>query len=382
MKSIYARAAFLAAMLGSPWTAWSQQQYYVVIGAFATEENASEFKDYLPTQSKDTSFTFTDKENLLHLYVLKTSDKEAAIAKTLMLKQEIEHSGSGMDRPALLQEEVQLPGNEPIIDGDATGKADADRSMPGASAYELVGSSGGIPAKPKGKFFKFTIETPEGNSIPGQVHHVDFANRRELAAYNTGTFVDLLQPGNNSKPMEVVCGVFGFKEIQKYINYSDPSTLDAHAFVDAQGAWVIPYILEPVEEGDVSVMYNVSFYKDAVIMRGQSQADLDQLVTMMRNNPNYQITIHSHCNGKNKREIIALGANKNFFDVSGSTTLQASAKQLTTFRAEAIKAYLVDHGIDASRAKIFSWGGSDMLVKESSPESNLNDRIEIEITRD
>jgi outer membrane protein OmpA-like peptidoglycan-associated protein len=59
-----------------------------------------------------------------------------------------------------------------------------------------------------------------------------------------------------------------------------------------------------------------------------------------------------------------------------------TAKQLTTFRAEAVRSYLIDHGIAANRATIFSWGGKDMLVKETSPAWNLNDRIEIEITRD
>ncbi len=379
MKSIYLKAACLAAIMGSPWIACSQQ-YYFVIGAFATKENASEFKGYLPTQSMDTSYTLTDNEGLLQLYVLKTADQEGAIKKTLQLKKEMDAlSGEGASKeaaPSMVNgqwSELNVAGAGDLTQGSTAGSG---------SASEKMANAGAAPVKARGKFFKFTIETPEGKAVDGKVHHVDQAHRRELAAYNADTSVDLLRPGKNTKPMEVVVGMFGYKEIQKYIDYTDPSTGDNHAYVDAQGTWIIPYVLEPVEKGDVSVMYNVSFYKDAVVMREQSKADLEHLVTMMRNNPYYEITIHAHCNGKNKREIIGLGVNKNYFDVSGSTTFHASAKQLTTLRAEAIRAYLVDQGIDGSRAQIFSWGGSDMLVKDDSQESNLNDRIEIEITRD
>jgi outer membrane protein OmpA-like peptidoglycan-associated protein len=250
-----------------------------------------------------------------------------------------------------------------------------------ASSSGSAANAGGAPPKPVGKYFKFKIESPEGNPLSAQVHHVDFEKGRELAAYDANAFVDLLRPGQ-SDPMAVVCGIFGYKEIHKYIDYSDPSSTDEEAYVDAQGAWVIPYKLERLEEGDVSIMYNVSFYKDASIMRKLSQTDLDELVKMMHSNPYYEITIHAHCNGKNKREIIALGSNKNYFDVAGSIKVTGSAKDLTVFRAEAIRSYLVDHGVDVRRTKIFPWGGSDMLVKADSPYANLNDRIEIEIIRD
>ena len=175
---------------------------------------------------------------------------------------------------------------------------------------------------------------------------------------------------------------FGYKEVHKYVDYTDPSKTDNDAYVDAQGVWVIPYRLERVEAGDVSVMYNVSFYKDAAIMRKTSQVDLDELAGMMHKNPYYEITIHAHCNGKKKREVLALGAKKNYFDVDGSVRLTASARDLTALRAEAIRSYLVDHGVDPQRVNVFAWGGSDMLVKEDSPNANVNDRIEIEFTRD
>jgi outer membrane protein OmpA-like peptidoglycan-associated protein len=383
------KAACIAAILGSPWIARSQQ-YYVVVGAFAADENASEFKGYLPGQELDTSYSDSEKGNLLHFYVLKTSDKQSAISKTLKLKQEIDAWRSSGAVPAESQLEGRVSGwvatapmpeqtSEVTAEGGAT---TSEGSAASAAVPAGAATAGKIPAPPVGKYFNFKIESPEGRPIPAQVHHVDFDNGLELAAYKGNTFVDLLKPGHADEPMAVVCGLFGYKEIHKYIDYTNPSATDEEAFVDSQGVWVIPYKLERVEKGDVSVMYNVSFYKDAVVMRQKSKLDLDELVKMMHSNPYYEITIHAHCNGKKKREIIAPAPDRNYFDVAGSVKLTGSAKDLSMLRAEAIQSYLVDHGIDASRTKIFAWGGSDMLVKSNSPHANLNDRIEIEFTRD
>lgn len=85
MKSVFLKAACVAVIVGSPWIARSQY-YYVVVGAFAAEENESEFNSYLPAQLLDTSHMMSTKANLLHLYVLKTSDRESAISKTMLLK--------------------------------------------------------------------------------------------------------------------------------------------------------------------------------------------------------------------------------------------------------------------------------------------------------
>ncbi len=387
MKSIFVKVACVAAILSSALTASSQHYYYVVVGAFAADENASELKNYLPARLSDSSYTFSDTDNLLHLYVLKTTDKESAISKTLFLKKEIE----SFNLPSAATIEHKIQGSLSVTDAPpAVADLKTDpviESSVGSSAASASGSAtspnvGVAPPKPVGKYFRFQIETPEGDAVSGQVHHVDLAHGRELAAYTSNAFVDLLRPRQNSEPMTLVCGLFGYKEIFKTIDYSNPSLTDDQAYVDAQGTWVIPYKLERLEKGDVSVMYNVSFYKDAAIMRKPSQSDLDELVKMMKANPYYEITIHAYCNGKNKRDIIALGPNKNYFDVAGSVTLTGSAKDLTALRGEAIRSYLVDHGIDSKRIKIFPWGGSDMLVRSDSPDATVNDRIEVEIMRD
>lgn len=369
------KAACIAAILSSPWIARSQY-YYVVVGAFAVDENASEFKGYLPAELLDTTKIVSQQNaNLLHLYVLKTSDKESAISKTLFLKKEIESFNSPP---------VANVANNAIVASAAAPNAipAMDDRAGSASGSEASPVSGMTPPKPVGKYFKFRVETPDGEPITASVHHVDLASERELGEYKTNTFVDLLRPGQTTAPMTIVCGLFGYKEIYKTVDYANPAATDNEAYVDTQGAWVIPYKLERLEKGDVSYMYNVSFYKDAAIMRKPSQADLDELVKMMQSNPYYEITVHAYCNGRSKREIIAPGESKNYFDLDGSVKVNGNAKELTRLRAEAVRSYLVDHGINRDRIDIYSWGANDMLVRSDSPNASINDRIEIEITRD
>lgn len=371
MRLFFITAACIAAILCSPLIA-SSQHYYVVVGAFAADESASEFKGNVPVEVSDTIYTLSKKQDVLEFYLLKTSDKASAMRKTLQLKNAIQ----SWDIPDSATETINAEGN---IAGSANVN---DATSSSGSAAVRVANAGAVPAPPVGKYFKFRIQSPEGKALPGKVHHIDFEEGRELAAYSTDTFIDLLRPGQTSEPMAIICSRFGYKEIEKYIDYADPSSTDDDAYVDAQGAWVIPYKLERVEAGDVSVMYNVSFYKDAAIMRKTSQIDLDELVRMMHKNPYYEVTVHAYCNGRNKREITAMGPDGSYFDVAGAVALTGSAKDLTALRAEAVRSYLIDNGVDPNRVKVFSWGGSDMLVRADSPHANINDRIEIEFTRD
>jgi outer membrane protein OmpA-like peptidoglycan-associated protein len=127
-------------------------------------------------------------------------------------------------------------------------------------------------------------------------------------------------------------------------------------------------------------MYNVAFHRDAVVMLPQSRTDLDELLRMMQENPNYEITIHGHCNGKYNRTIMKPG--DDYFDIRGAKGFYGSAKELSTLRAEAVNAFLTQNGINPKRIKIFSWGGRYPLVDPDSSIRSLNDRIEIEIRKD
>jgi outer membrane protein OmpA-like peptidoglycan-associated protein len=384
MKCRVLQAVLITALMGIFLPTWAQKNYYVVVGAFSTEENEKEFTAHLPTFNQDTAYAMRDQKNLIHLYVLKTGSEDMAIERSLELQKAIEDAKSESPVPGNYESvsinnynetnEITFKSeSEPLAENVVT--ADASSSRDGSSR----GSIALAPTKPKSQFFKFTIEDDNGESVPGKVHFVDFEREKDLATYTSSTYTDLINPGKNEE-MALVCGIFGYKQSEKYIDYSSPESIEG-AYRDENGAWVIPYRLERLEKGDVSVMYNVGFHKDAVIMLPQSKTDLDELVNMMKENPNYEITIHGHCNGKNERRITTTTSD-DLFDVTSSKRIIGSAKMLSDLRAKAIRNYLIRAGIEAGRLKTYAWGGRYMLVKPDSNYASLNDRIEVEIRKD
>jgi outer membrane protein OmpA-like peptidoglycan-associated protein len=345
------------------------QNYYFVIGAFESESaDVSTFAKNFIGNSADSLYAVSNDGTRAHFYVLKSAKPvlPASKAKTIHELSSNTSSNAGTSPEFDLQGSIEQP---------AVYSASA-----GNSAGENAPSMGGVPAKPRGKFFKFTVDTYDGRTMSENVHQVDFEKQKDLQTYQTETYIDLLRP-QMREPMTVVCGVFGYKPVEKVINFYNPAMTEG-AYRDETGSWVIPYTLERVEAGDVSIMYNVGFHKDAVSMTPESQKDLEELVALMNSNPNYEITVHAYCNGKSKRKIRTLNEQLNYFDLNETVEVVATAKQLTSQRADAVRSYLAENGIDPARVKIFAWGGHDMLVDERDENSKINDRIEIEIMND
>jgi outer membrane protein OmpA-like peptidoglycan-associated protein len=269
-----------------------------------------------------------------------------------------------------------IPDVAPPVTADTVAVAE----IPAATPDSAANAEPEVPAVVRGKLFRFVLQTADGKPVKGEVHNVDFNRGRDLATYKTDKYIDILRPSNANNPMSLVCGIFGYKEVVRFMDYNNPSTIEGGSVQDAKGAWVIPYTLERMKKGDVSVMYHVAFYKDAVVMLPESKSELDELVSMMTNNPNYRIKIHGHCNTMNSKKIIAVGKSKNYFTTKGAEEVTGNAKELSRLRAVAVQNYLIDHGIDKSRADIYAWGSQNMLAPENGPSAKLNDRIEIEIT--
>ncbi len=323
-------------LIGAMWETVSGQHQNQVNDALAS------YRDQKQTISSDQEFQFTDS------------------AGVDLRRRQPTASPSSSDS-----------GNTP---GSVSGPPHAENN------HAATAASASTPAKPAGKYFKFIVTTPDNAPYAGQLYYIDYKRGIELDTFNSGEYVAVMPPVESSK-MAVVFGSFGYKEIWRYIDYRDPSKAKG-AFLDKNGAWVIPYKLERLERGDVSVMYNVAFQENAVVMSPTSVTDLNELVRMMKSNPRYVIKVHAHCNERGKRMIKVPRDISDYFGQDECSTITATAKDLTRLRAELIKTYLMRHGIDAGRIKLYPWGSAEMLVRWDGPDAWLNDRIEIEILAD
>jgi len=404
MMTLNSRKSILVILLIAAALTLHAQDYYVVIGAYRVQKYADAFTGYARNAKYDARQGVHENSKLTYIYVLKTANREDARRLTVHLQKNSEFADAWLYKGPLTTKEAETPvvtkpqpKEEPVITPVEETKPveqpkeevkepvdkpiEEPQEKPATDPVEEPEDKPLPPAK--GKYFKFVVSTTDGQPLSTTLHNVDRMQGRDLATYPSNTYADVHRPTDPAIPLTIVCGIFGFKEEIKIIDYNNPGqTPDATQ--DEKGAWVIPYKLERLKKGDVSVMYNVSFYKDAVVMLPASKEELDELVNMMKLNPNYKIKIHGHNNGNDKTiRITTLGDNKNYFAMAGSKSKTGNGKELSKSRAETIQQYLIDNGIDKKRMDIYAWGGMEMLVKQGAPSAaRLNNRIEIEIMED
>ena len=129
-------------------------------------------------------------------------------------------------------------------------------------------------------------------------------------------------------------------------------------------------------------MYNVFFYIDAAVMKPDSKFEVDKLLEMLKENPNYKIKIHGHTNGNSHGKIIRMGESKNFFALIDTEEGFGSAKQLSEERANTIRDFLVANGVEESRMIVKAWGGKRPIHDKHSQRAHENVRVEVEILQD
>jgi outer membrane protein OmpA-like peptidoglycan-associated protein len=114
-------------------------------------------------------------------------------------------------------------------------------------------------------------------------------------------------------------------------------------------------------------------------MLPESKYELNSLLQLMNENPNYRIRLHGHTNGNYSGKILSIGEDKNFFSLEGASQGIGTARDLSRNRAEVIRDYLISNGVDASRMEVKAWGGRRPLFDKNSTNAKRNVRVEVEI---
>jgi outer membrane protein OmpA-like peptidoglycan-associated protein len=145
---------------------------------------------------------------------------------------------------------------------------------------------------------------------------------------------------------------------------------------------VINFDLVRYQKGDITTLYNVYFFNDAAVMLPESKFELNSLLQLMNENANYRIMLHGHTNGNYTGKILTVGSDKDFFTLEGARESLGTARELSRSRAEVIRDYLIDSGVDASRIEVKAWGGKRPLYNKNSVNAKRNVRVEVEILAD
>jgi outer membrane protein OmpA-like peptidoglycan-associated protein len=377
---------------------------YVVIGAFSVRRNAVKFTSrangYADQLKHNAMFGLNANRKLYYVYVLVTEDHEEAIREATRIRTETKfadawvYNGSfevgdkvmqntnvdinpitrktikevkKMDDVAP-QEEVTAPAQQPTTEVTETKQTPANK-------YVSVSDTGNGSEK---KFIFRLVRGTDNAEVNGDVDVIDEQKSRKLGTYKGNQQVNVLLPSSGNRKLGLIADVFGYRKSQREIDLN--ARMEDDITIDENQDIVVPFELVRLQKGDISVMYNVYFYKDAAIMRPESRYEVNSLLEMMKENPKYKIVIHGHTNGNAAGKIIEMGeGSKNFFSLTGTKEGVGSAKKLSEERGNAIKAYLIDNGIDATRMEVRGWGGKKPIHDKMSNRAQENVRVEIEI---
>jgi outer membrane protein OmpA-like peptidoglycan-associated protein len=376
-------------------------QNYVVIGAFKYQRNAVRFTQHA---NHDLSLHATIQLNpvrkLYYVYVLRTVDRVAAINEARRLRTQAELADTWVFSGSF---ELGTTASSPEksmgvdINPDTQQKMEQVPEEPAPVTTEPVVTTVAAPAQPQpepekkpeyvddgkpGKLFVFRLyRTTDNATVEGDVKAIDLDRARKIGEYKGNQIVKVADPASKTDSVGMVAEVFGYRKQQINLYYNNPEGDGIQT--NPEGAVEIPFGLVRLRKGDISVMFNVLFYRDAAVMRPESRYEVQSLRDMMKENPNYRIRIHGHTNGNATGKIITMPeGSTEFFALKDTREGFGSAKALSEERALAIKNYLVHDGITAERMEIKAWGGKKPLYDKMSNRAQENVRVEIEILED
>ena len=131
------------------------------------------------------------------------------------------------------------------------------------------------------------------------------------------------------------------------------------AEVNEQKVKRIDFRLTPAKKGESFRLDNLQFRANSYVIKSESWEELDELAIFMRNNSKLRVEIGGHTNGLCDDEY---------------------CNNLSRQRAEAVKTYLQEKGIDASRIEAVGYGKSRPIASDDTPEGrSLNQRVEVTI---
>jgi len=235
------------------------------------------------------------------------------------------------------------------------------------------------------KVFFNTFRADNNEDVQGRIEIINPDKPQRFALEEAHSVVGIPLSINRSGNVELICEIFGYKKIQHDFNLNNPMTERSEPYLShEQGVLIVDFELNRYTRGDLVTMYNVYFYKDAAIMRPESKYELQQLIEMLNENPDYKISIMGHTNGNNSGPIIEMAEGSvNYFSNAGQKKEGwGSAKKLSSKRAELIMEYLVSQNINSNRMEAAGYGGKKSIYDKFDNLAYKNVRVEIEILAD
>ena len=373
-----------------------QFPYYVVIGAYSIEGNAQQATLQAHAMNYPAIYGYNADRKFFYVYIRVSSEKEKALSTLADIRKEgfrdawifqgsLQFSAPNPVATVSTPENIRPQAQAHSVESPTISVTPEDV----ASINETIAKSDSIPleepekpAKPAGRGFVFNlINKSTGNPITGMVRLQESDRSNQFRPFVAHDIVYVTAPVNKSGRWFMVCDVVGFRPLRTYFDYKDAEHFEGVSIGQEQEI-ILPVPLERVRKGDYIELESVRFYNNTNIMTPESERELKELLTMMNENANYRIRIHGHTNGTQGRDIVSLGESTDLFHTSTLNKKHAgTAKELSLLRAQTVRQYMVNNGIEEKRIDVKGEGGVNMVYDPKGTLAAMNDRVEVEVTK-
>jgi outer membrane protein OmpA-like peptidoglycan-associated protein/tetratricopeptide (TPR) repeat protein len=188
----------------------------------------------------------------------------------------------------------------------------------------------------------FDRKTNKG--LPSSVILTDLSSREvisKLQTDETGNYLITLPKGKD----------YAFNVNRRgYLFYSENFALDKET---GDSAWQIDIPLQPIEVNAAIVLKNIFFESNKYELKRESEAELNEVVQLLKENPTLRIQINGHTDNSGKA---------------------AENQALSENRAKAVTNYLTSKGIVAARLSSKGFGNTQPVADNATPEGRAQNR--------
>lgn len=398
------KSALLSLFIVAPFLSLSQSHgkelvpgYYVTVAAYAEskEDFAQRYLSKLQRDGYDASYGFNSSKGLYFVYLKYFTTLKDGLREMQATRKEgvftdawVRVVAGNIQQPVAVtsEESKEEKKDESLVTIDKPSTEDKTETT---DSVEVI-----APNEEIVQYDPITLENTEvflnlynatnDRIIDGEIEVIDTERTRLIDKAKGNEYITMPDPKSKSGQLTFIADVFGYRKVQHEINYKIPLADTVKSYIDLVGTtFVINFDMVRYRAGDIATLYQVYFYNDAAIMLPESKYQLEELLALMNENPNYRIRLHGHTNGNYHGKIFSVGPSQDFFSLQNDVvTTTGSAKHLSELRADVIRDYLVANGIQADRIEIKAWGGKRPLYDKKGANAKRNVRVEVEILQD
>lgn len=412
MRKLCTVAILIASVSQSLIAAPLPKGYYIVVAAYHSSQEtfAQKYSNELNQAGHHSQYGFDETRHFHYVYLDYYTNFDESIAKMLDVRKQagfseawvriIKDGGEPIAQKEEPKEEVKReepkkeelrkeekvaqnpsPKVEPVQEPIHQGTPTPTEVVPNPKAEPVY-----IPQTLKNtQAFLSLYNATSNEMIDGEVEVIDAERSRLILKAKGNEYLVLPDPKSKSGKLILIGNAFGYRKIQHEMNYYDTEKDTLQPDISLIGNYyMVRFEMARLHKGDIAVLYNVYFYNDAAIMLPESKYELNKLLTMLKENPNYKIVLHGHTNGNRRGKIIRVGPSQDFFNLTADDVESdnVSAKELSGARAQVIKDWLISQGVATNRIEVKAWGGSRMLHDKNSQHARRNVRVEVEVTEE